>query len=87
MLKLLHPPPWGVKGACVCLLAALTLMACEAGGAPTPQAKPLVDAPSYDTNDPVKRACGLEKEWLVRIWRGYHGSRSENITMVHAKPN
>jgi len=62
-------------------------MACEAGGAPTPQAKPLVDAPSYDTNDPVKRACGLEKEWLVRIWRGYHGSRSENITMVHAKPN
>lgn len=38
-------------------------------------------------NDPVERACALEEEILLRVWRGYYKGRSEDIIMVPQFPN
>lgn len=43
--------------------------------------------PPFASNDPIERACNLEKEILVRIWRGHHPKRSEDITFVPRQPN
>lgn len=37
--------------------------------------------------DPVARACALDKEILVRLWRGHHPVSSEDVTMVPREPN
>lgn len=41
---------------------------------------------SFDTNDPVRRACALNEKILARIWRGHH-PRSEDVTIVPRRPN
>lgn len=41
----------------------------------------------FNTNDPLKRACGLSEEMLVRLWRGHHPVHSEDITTVPQEPN
>jgi hypothetical protein len=41
----------------------------------------------FDETDPVRRACSLGAKVLRRIRRGYHGNRSEDITMVPVAPN
>ncbi len=35
----------------------------------------------------MQRACGLDTEMLVRIWRGHQAERSEDITFVPKEPN
>jgi predicted AlkP superfamily pyrophosphatase or phosphodiesterase len=47
----------------------------------------LAEERSFDTNDPVKRACGLSESELARIWRGYHPVHSEDVTTVPLPPN
>jgi hypothetical protein len=37
--------------------------------------------------DVVRRACGLEEDELVRIWRGYDSARSEDVIVVPREPN
>jgi hypothetical protein len=41
----------------------------------------------FVTNDPVQRGCAIDRAHLVRIWRGYHALRSEDIILVPRKPN
>lgn len=42
---------------------------------------------SFVTNDPITRGCGLDKDYLVRIWRGHDPVHSEDITTVPNFPN
>ncbi|MDQ3983477.1 MAG: alkaline phosphatase family protein, partial [Actinomycetota bacterium] len=42
---------------------------------------------TFDTNDPVERACALERPLLARVWRGYHPDHSEDVTFVPLEPN
>lgn len=42
---------------------------------------------TFDTNDPVERACALDKPLLARVWRGYHPKHSEDVTFVPLEPN
>lgn len=41
----------------------------------------------FAVNDPVRRACDLNKKILSRVWRGYYPGRSEDIVMVPQHPN
>ena len=41
----------------------------------------------FSTNDPIERACALEKEILLRIWRGHRDDNSEDVTTVPLEPN
>lgn len=43
--------------------------------------------PRFSTRDPIERACALEKELLLRIWRGHDDESSEDITTVPLEPN
>ncbi|MDQ3981106.1 MAG: alkaline phosphatase family protein, partial [Actinomycetota bacterium] len=59
-------------------------------GGPEIEGRP--DEPSaqdrnFDTNDPVERACALERPLLARVWRGYHPAHSEDVTFVPLEPN
>ncbi len=49
--------------------------------------RPERDARIFETNDVVERACNLSSKLLLRIWRGYHRHRSEDLTMVPQAPN
>lgn len=39
------------------------------------------------TTDPVARACELDPELLVRLWRGHDPVTSEDVTIVPREPN
>ncbi len=41
----------------------------------------------FSTNDPVKRACGLEEDELLRLYRGHDPAHSEDVTIVPLAPN
>ncbi|HWL65250.1 MAG TPA: alkaline phosphatase family protein, partial [Actinomycetota bacterium] len=41
----------------------------------------------FSSNDPMKRACDLGEEVLIRLWRGHHPTHSEDITTVPQAPN
>lgn len=41
----------------------------------------------FSSNDPLQRACALERDMLVRIQRGYDPIRSEDLTFVPRAPN
>lgn len=45
------------------------------------------DDRTFDTNDPMRRACDLADRVLLRIWRGHHDAHSEDITTVPHFPN
>ncbi|HYP23386.1 MAG TPA: alkaline phosphatase family protein [Actinomycetota bacterium] len=51
------------------------------GGLPPP------DERTFETDDPVERACALDKPLLARVWRGYHPKHSEDVTFVPLEPN
>lgn len=42
---------------------------------------------TFDTNDPLQRACDLPERVLVRIRRGHHPVHSEDVTTVPHFPN
>ncbi|HEX2051526.1 MAG TPA: alkaline phosphatase family protein [Actinomycetota bacterium] len=42
---------------------------------------------TFATLDPVRRACALDDEQLVRLWRGNHPRHSEDVTLVPQEPN
>jgi hypothetical protein len=42
---------------------------------------------SFSTNDPIQRACDLDRRMLVRLWRGHHPTHSEDVTTVPQSPN
>jgi predicted AlkP superfamily pyrophosphatase or phosphodiesterase len=42
---------------------------------------------TFQTNDPMERACSLPEEYLVRIQRGHDPDRSEDVTIVPQEPN
>ncbi|MDQ4024393.1 MAG: alkaline phosphatase family protein, partial [Actinomycetota bacterium] len=52
-------------------------------GTPGPEAP----ARRFESNDPVERACALDRALLARVWRGYHPKHSEDVTMVPLAPN
>ena len=54
--------------------------------APSPTVTPR-DRRTFATDDVVQRACDLAPELLVRIWRGYYGTRSQDLTLVPQYPN
>ena len=54
--------------------------------APSPTVTPR-DRRTFATDDVVRRACDLAPELLVRIWRGYYGTRSQDLTLVPQYPN
>ncbi|MFP5298581.1 MAG: alkaline phosphatase family protein [Actinomycetota bacterium] len=42
---------------------------------------------TFDSNDPIERACALPERELLRIWRGHDPAHSEDITIVPQPPN
>lgn len=42
---------------------------------------------TFDSNDPIERACALDKPLLARVWRGFHPEHSEDVTFVPLAPN
>ncbi|MDQ3915998.1 MAG: alkaline phosphatase family protein [Actinomycetota bacterium] len=42
---------------------------------------------TFDSNDPVERACALDRALLARVWRGHHPKHSEDVTFVPLAPN
>ncbi len=42
---------------------------------------------TFSSNDPIKRACALDDRVLLRIWRGHHDDRSEDVTTIPQEPN
>lgn len=83
------------RRVCAALVAAAALVpACSGEEGPPPAGERRSPPPPgsretrfFSTNDPVKRACGLPPRHLVRIWRGYYGTRSQDITLVPQAPN
>lgn len=75
------------------LAAAVVTAACSGDDGPGPKARRSPPPPEgqrsrfFATNDPVQRACDLPARHLVRIWRGYYGTRSQDITLVPQAPN
>lgn len=64
-------------------LSLLLLFACTGESADPPPAQ----TRTFDSNDPVERACALPKEQLIRLWRGHHPVHSEDVTIVPQEPN
>ena len=48
---------------------------------------PSAAARIFETNDGVDRGCGLDKEVLARVWRGYVPGRSFELILVPHYPN
>lgn len=46
-----------------------------------------VAIPEAGTAEMLSRACGLDKRVLIRVWRGYHPGRSEDLIFVPRAPN
>ncbi|MPZ69356.1 MAG: hypothetical protein GEU71_07485 [Actinobacteria bacterium] len=42
---------------------------------------------SFDTNDPLERACGIDPVLLARLWRGSDGVHDQDIIFVPHEPN
>ncbi|HYO61198.1 MAG TPA: hypothetical protein VEU29_04815, partial [Actinomycetota bacterium] len=42
---------------------------------------------TFESNDPIERACALDKPLLARVWRGFDPERSEDVTFVPLAPN
>ena len=52
----------------------------------TPEPSAAADR-TFESNDPVERACALDPALLARVWRGYHPKHSEDVTFVPLAPN
>jgi predicted AlkP superfamily pyrophosphatase or phosphodiesterase len=53
----------------------------------TPGPQPPADDRTFESNDPVERACALDRALLARVWRGFHPKHSEDVTFVPLAPN
>ena len=86
-------PPWASRWLAVCSAVALGIgaPACDGENDPVPNASPsvrdLAQNRTYETNDPIERACALPKDEIVRIWRGLYPPRSVDLSMVAQPPN
>lgn len=56
-------------------------------GASSQAAKLANNDRTFATNDVLKRACALPKDYLIRIWRGHDPGSSEDVTIVPQAPN
>ena len=54
---------------------------------PPPAARLSTSDRTFASTDPLERACALDEEYLVRLWRGHHPVHSEDITTVPQEPN
>ncbi|MGH2735535.1 MAG: alkaline phosphatase family protein, partial [Actinomycetota bacterium] len=85
-----HPVRLGALVVIVALFAGTALMALRDKGAGNERGQSgSIDSAErvFSTADPVRRACGLKKKMLLRIWRGYYPGRSEDVVMVPQYPN
>jgi hypothetical protein len=57
------------------------------GGDPPPAERLSASDRTFDSNDPMTRACALDQAFLVRLWRGHHRTHSEDVTTVPQAPN
>jgi hypothetical protein len=46
-----------------------------------------VPARDWEVSVAVRRACALDEDQLIRIWRGYDPARSEDVIVVPREPN
>lgn len=69
------------------VVAGSALLFLKDGGSNGPGGDLNVEERSFDTNDPVERACALPDRELLRIWRGHDKAASEDITIVPQPPN
>ena len=71
------------------LVACSVLAGCVSSGSdemePAPQR--FEARSSFETNDPIERACALDVEILRRIKRGHHPELSEDVLIVPREPN
>jgi hypothetical protein len=42
---------------------------------------------TFESNDPIERACDLGPQELARLWRGHDDTHSEDVTIVPLPPN
>ena len=67
-------------------LAASAMTGGDDRAAPAPRPVAAGDR-TFESNDPVERACALDRPLLARVWRGYHPVHSEDVTLVPLEPN
>jgi type I phosphodiesterase/nucleotide pyrophosphatase len=83
----------GIHPAIPVLLAALVvagsglLLLQNEGGGRSPEEEEALRQRIFSSTDPVERGCALDKDMLVRIWRGGYPSRSEDVITVPQAPN
>lgn len=64
------------------LLAACTASIPEPAVGPGPGSSPSGASPSPPLERFERLACGLPRQWLLRMWRGYHPERSGEIQIL-----
>ncbi len=83
--------PGRVAALLIALAVVVTIVAVVwrmgAGGDEPPAAGLAERDRTYETNDPLKRACDLGPRVLLRLWRGHHNVHSEDVTTVPQPPN
>ncbi len=68
-------------------VAVVAILLVRAGGKETPAQKLGAAPRTYETNDPIKRACALSDKILLRVWRGTEIGRSPQVTLVPQFPD
>src|SRR5688572_18847119 len=68
------------------VLSGMGLLEDDDEGRPQPPELSAGDR-TFESNDPIERACALERPLLARVWRGYHPRHSEDVTFVPLAPN
>lgn len=78
-----------VAAAVVAGVGLLAASAMTGGGDKTaPEARRVAQQDrTFESNDPIERACALDRPLLARVWRGYDPKRSEDVTFVPLEPN
>lgn len=67
------------------MVAALVALACLVTAC-DPEVRPDPDL-SGGASDSIARACELDRDILIRLWRGHNPIGSEDVTMVPREPN
>lgn len=71
----------------ICTILALVVVAMLISSDSGPTNSSSGARADFATNDPLRRACDLPQELLMRIWRGHDPTRSEDVTIVPRAPN
>ena len=79
--------PFGrvVVGLVVLIVSGVTFLIVKDDKAGAPESA--VAERTFDTNDPIERACDLAPRELARLWRGHDDIHSEDVTIVPLPPN